>query len=469
MKMKRIAVAMLTMTMMLSLAACGADTEISESMTSESEEVSSSVTEESTTTASTESSVATEQTEQTTTAQTEQTTSSTPEEKPKKALEYDVHYAMNGQFCLYADDGYYIYDAINDKILNEKALMNRGYDIAGSVGNLVLFTETSDLNSEYFRKMTRITNGQMIVTSTSGYTILTPDFSTSYLYSNKLLMPSSIPVAQVEEGFTGNVLKLGLLGTDGEWLYEPSENYSVCDGSVFSIDVLINGGTKYYGFGDSVLIIISTNENYGTYVYSFKNDSITTLNQRRLYEIISLTEDHLIAKCDDQIVRYDEATGETKILHTQQGHQLSATATNCYVKISDGADSYTRIYDIKTARMLDYDLSAYNVNYIIGGNENFIAFDANNPSGDSYIILMDKNGEMIMDPIKGSLYLEAEAYERENSYIIGCKGKTFIIDKETHEIKEANIESYDNTSSIALSSSGYLYNVDKRAVHSIYK
>lgn len=462
--------------LILSMTACSS-TEPPKSTTDESAEATTAATEDelssvpaesvATTTAATTTAATTTAA---TTVETEQTTSKTPEEKPSRPLDFTVEYGMNGQYCICTDDhDYYIYDTTEDRILNSKALMRSGNEVVGSVGNIVLYTETSDFNSEYFRKVTRIDNGQIIVTSGAGYTILTPCFSTGHVWSDELLMPSSLPVAMVEESFTGTVFKLGLLGTDGEWLYEVSDTYSICDGSMISADVLVNSGTAFYGFGDSVLISVSTNEGYGNYVYSFRTDSLTTLCQKGLFDLISLTDDYLIAKYDNQIVRYDEATGAITSLYTQQGHQLTASATDSYVKISDGGESFMHIFDTKTSTKLDYDLSEYDVNYIIGGNENFIAFDANNPSGEAYIILMDKNGEMIMDPIKGSLYIEAEAYERENCYVIGCKGKTLIIDKETFNIKEVNIEKYDNRSSIALLTSGKFYNVDKQSIHSIYK
>ena len=83
---------------------------------------------------------------------------------------------------------------------------------------------------------------------------------------------------------------------------------------------------------------------------------------------------------------------------------------------------------------------------------------------------MDKDGNMIIEPMKETLYPNALAYERENAYILGCDGKTFIIDKETGRVKEKYLYSYDEESGLAIDgTASKLFSVDKGDIISLYK
>lgn len=372
---KRILSALLTSALVLSMTACGGNAPAENStQTSDTNSTTSAVTSESTTsTADTESSAPEVTTAATTSATTVETTTTVattteaPKEEARKELlsGYRVNYAMNGHFLASADGGMYVYDFQNDVTYKVKG------DVVASVGNIALIDKEI-----WERDIVRLDDGKCIVSSKDGYAILTDRFAIDFLHEGEPIIPSSIPIAKIEESFSGNTVKFGLLGTDGEWLYEVSDKYSICNNSEFPVDKLTGSNASYYGFGDSMLIVWN---NYA-YVYSFKNDTITELGKTSgNFELVVLTEDYAIVDFNTHMVRYDEKTGVAETIYTADGHQITPKATDSYIKISDGSQPFMQIYDITNSKMLDFDLSEYDVNYVIGGNESFIAFEAKNP------------------------------------------------------------------------------------------
>lgn len=79
---------------------------------------------------------------------------------------------------------------------------------------------------------------------------------------------------------------------------------------------------------------------------------------------------------------------------------------------------------------MGFDLSGYDVTSIYDVKENVIAFSAKNPDGDTYTIIMNKDGSLVTDPIKGY-------YERLTfcgNYVVN-DSKDTIIDCKTGEVK----------------------------------
>ncbi len=472
---KRILSVLLTSALVLSMTACGGNAPAENStQTSDTNSTTSAVTSESTTsTADTESSTPEVTTAATTSATTAATIAEKPEEEePRKRVDliHGIISVMNGQILVDTSDGYYVYDLASGESIKPKGTL------ITAIGDIGIFgSDSSDLS--VFPLEGPQYPAKAIASADKGHMILANTPYSSYIAKGEPVLLSGIPVAEIEESFSGNVLKFGLIGADGEWLYEMSDKYSICNGSAISIDRLTGGDTSYYSFGDSLLIVVNSD----AYVYSFKNDTTTHLGNTKSDmgisqgkpKLITITEDYVVVNLQNNIIKYHEKTGEIEELYKANGHQLTTYTFGNYVKISDGADPYMSAYNMETSEKLDFDLSEYNVNYIIGGNENFIACEVKNPSGDNYVIVLDKDGSMIIEPIKQENVLyrfaDAGAYETETKYLIGCDGDTYIIDKSTGEVKKEYFTFYDHNSKLADSNSRHAYDVDTEKQIVIYK
>ncbi len=455
---------MLIAAIMMSMTGCGGNTD-TPAVTEGGDVTTTAAVEESTAAVETTTAVETTVETTTTTAETTVETTTTKKEKPKELLNVGgIHYTMNDHIVVAVNENfstsYYVYDSVNDT-LSKKFDM----DISASVGNIGIFCSGHDK-----RRIALLDKGRTIVTANDDYLIFANNIY-SGLRAGEPLIVSNIPVGKLEESFSGNIMNFGLLGTDGEWLYEMSGDYSICKGDVISTNAL--EGANYYGFGESMLI----EKDNKMYAYSFKTDILKEVGTAtRPIALVALTEDYAIINLGNELIKYDEKTGEIETLYTAKGHKITCYATDTYVKISDGSEPTRYLIDTKTFKLCSYDFSEYTDASIIGGNENFVAFEATNPNGDIYIIVMDKDGNMITDPIKGTLFSVngIAAFERENCYIIGCDGDTYIIDKATGEIQEWYIRNYVHKSGLAFAGEPafgncFLFNVDTGKRFDIYK
>ena len=471
---KRILSVLLTSALVLSMTACGGSTTSeAQPQTSDTNSTTSAVTSESTTSAAVTEDSTPEATTSAATTTAATTAEKPEEEEPRERVDriYGITYAMNGRIMIYTSDGYYLYDPAS----GESTKVKDGPIAA--IGDIGVYGSGSDKFSVFPLEGPHLP-AKAIASADKGHMILVNKPYISVASAGEPLLLSSIPVAKIEESFSGNVLKFGLIGADGEWLYELSDKYSICNGSVIPIGSLTGGTTEYYSFGDSMLIVIDSD----AYVYSFKNDTITHLGNTRsdigvsqgTPKIVTITEDYVVLNLQKNIIKYHEKTGEIEELYKANGHQLTTYTYDSYVKISDGADPFMSVYNMDTSEKLDFDLSEYSVNHVIGATEDFIAFQMNNSSGTRYIVVMDKDGNMITEPIKlpeHVLYAltDGGVYETETKYLIGCDGESYIIDKATGKVKKEHFIFYDHNSRLADTNSRIAYNVDTEKQIIIYK
>lgn len=182
------------------------------------------------------------------------------------------------------------------------------------------------------------------------------------------------------------------------------------------------------------------------YVYSFKNKSLTPILKDGWDSSSTLWND-----TGDQIfVLYNNgfwcfnSNNENGIFYDKytlvNPYNLYSPSGNV---IAQNGKKYYAL-DGKTMKELSvYDLSAYKVNSqnnIIDITKDRIMFTANNPDGDGYTIIMNKDGSLVTEPIlgdQGISFCDDNAILKSNT-IINCKtGQTTKVDYEIKQVYSA--------------------------------
>ena len=437
MKMKRIAAAMLAMMMVVSLAACGTNNENTGASPEESSDVQITTeridtdTEQTAPTESTTTSAVTDTPEQTTSATTAPEEPVAPEEIP--VLNVEPALVMNGCMAFKADGKNYVYN------ITENEMYETEYDVdditvlngcVAVIGNVLAY-EFKDIDASIINLKTG-----------EEYTNVRPFFNTNST-SNDLV------VGKIDESFSGNTLSIGVLDNKGEWVFPLSADYAICQN-----DDLKNAVRASYNNG---IISFGVNTSIYSYNYDIANDKlIENIN------IWNLTDDKIIIKENTTAYEYDIITGEKIYIDITPSNMI---AEDYYLSKDE-----TKIYDANF-NLLEYDLSEYNIersNDIKGVSEDVMVFVAKNNEGDTYTIVLNKNGEYACEPHKLNDEKEkaCRVYFSDNKVIINrALFNDRIIDINTGAITEYDntfdIINYDDTNDLMLvNTNGSYYLVD---------
>lgn len=390
---KRILSALLISSLMLSMTACGGKENTSESSDS---------TEVTTTTIAKEDDV----TEAITTTAPQTTTEATTTTAPIPADLPDVSDLgdfISGTYFFDQNGSYYALNMV-DKVFHEYE--NKTYDYVN--GKIALtYDEKSIVN---------IFTGEVLLTAEDGCYIQLDTNS-----ENRML-----PIILSNSNFSGNTYSLGILDTmTGEWHLPLSSEYEVCK-YLPKCNVFV--------YGDIVQIAVDSI--YTGYYHNIETNICTQHDKLPFSQVFySNNEGKLLVAVSDYYTSndrvnnpavYDFATGKL----TKLGEGEYEYKCNIYSNDNRGgclidSDNGKCIVLDNDLNVVDYDLSGYDIEDFYLATSELVVFEANNPNGDNYVIVLDKNGQDIVEPIKDIIYDTCVIGEKviisgNNSYIINC-------------------------------------------------
>lgn len=413
--------------MILSMAGCGG------TQSTEPNENESETFQENEVTTSTVSETTTAEQEQT---ESETTTTELVEEEPPREIQNITDYESfeNGTFHFISNKTGYVYDILENKMYSYDPSELKNNDT--TCGKLIADDET-------------ITNLETM-----------ENYDVKAFYDNDAFGGIYNPVYSVKEDFDGNVYSFGILGSNGEWILPMSSEYSVCE--LLKTDEYLREYVSKPAFATSSFVVFSTV--FNQYVYNYKTDEIIEIDNEG---------PNYCGFVDNYIILYNYVdyggwgymyeynriyNTNTKDTTEIVGNYTALTECNNCVLLTSENDYL--ILDSK-GNVLDYDLSKYNKVKIINATEDYIVFNATNTDGDEYTIILDKNGNRVIDPIKGSRSSDY-MYIYGDYIVYTVSDKNFIVNCKTGEIKnDIYIEKFDpDSGKLLIKSDGNYYLAD---------
>ena len=415
---KRIISVLLMSAMVLGMAGCNGSTETPQTTTEDSE------TTAATTTSTTNEDVATETT---TVADTEEATKETTEAVETEATttttattveepEIPEELPTISKIRVYDNNHIYFYDADSVSYaynLEDNVMCKNGY---GIIDRNLHVAEQRGFDIGYKFPL---------------YNLITNEY---YEYNCLGNYDGYYFVWKEESDFDGSAYYFGILDSNGEWVLPLSSDYEICN---FDFNGLRNRSNYNVAFrtdssfcfyandgGSDGLEIITYNWKNDTLSYGTDNPALKALacgnGHNTIYTDPVLYDDSILFVYQDYYM-YNINTGEYTILFDDGS--LSYCGDGVYfIRYSD--EQYTIIG--KDFNKL-YDITGYTINTDNGGNlcidatENYAAFEADGADGKSYTIIIDKDGNRVVDPIPESLIAMSGDYVITESEVINCK------------------------------------------------
>lgn len=238
-----------------------------------------------------------------------------------------------------------------------------------------------------------------------------------------------------ESDFDGSAYYFGILDSNGEWVLPLSSDYEICnfdfnglrDKFYYNVALRTDSSFCFYvddstkSDGDRIEIITYDWKN-DTLSYGTDNPALKALANgygSTMYTDPALYNDSILV--DYYYYMYNINNGEYTRLF--DGGVLSYCGDGVYIRYSD--EQYTILG--KNFEKL-YDITEYTINTDNGGNlcidatENYTAFEAEGADGKSYTIIIDKDGNRVVDPIPDTgLIAMSGDYVITESEVINCK------------------------------------------------
>lgn len=423
---KRILSAILMSAVILTTTACGGNTVTEQQNSQQESEATSAIT----------SAVTTEKQEQSEVTTTTSATSTALEEtaEPLKLLNVKTDYGfVNNLWHFETDNGErYFYDITENTLINldkideidEYFWKNVGFfttgDLIGCVNTLNEYSCAIDIK----------TNEYVLNSETDGCQIRATNCKSGLML-----------VTKVDEGFSGNTISIGVMNNKQEWEY-PMTEFSI-DG--FTTDEL--NDCSYTLMGDYVLLMKSWNTGY---IYSLKDKKISEIEKQVFYyqSYWNNDGDKVMSEGENGVWVID-STGKITQIYPSKAY---ASFKGDGIVIQE--DEKFTVLSCDNYKDMGFDLSGYDVTSIYDVKENVIAFSAKNPDGDTYTIIMNKDGSLVTDPIKG--YYERLTFCGD--YVV-IDSKDTIIDCKTGDVKTfENIEYiYREVGVLVMKSEGLYY------------
>lgn len=310
---------------------------------------------------------------------------------------------------------------------------------------------------EYDEKEHHVTASAHNIALLSGnkiYNFATGEEYDGEYFSNSFYLSQYNPVHKVEESFDGNVNYFGVIDWNGDWVLPLSSEYEICKYDIKKFDFYCSDSMfcDYYTTG--LVYEFMSNRTFSPKDYGY--NGITGIRG----------ENALLFKHDGSkftgIARYNTKSGEiTVILENAEYNVYPFDMKSWYAhgmafvnKDGGGAILLDNDYNV-----VDFDLSEYKIRQIYDLTEDYAVFASESSDGVDYTVILDKNGNRIIEPIKGknraSLIGDyAIIYGEKTDYVINCKtGET----KAYEDDKVYNIENYDIESGIMLVKSDGAY------------
>ena len=378
---KQILSAILMAAVILTTTACSGKTESSEPSSPSESEVTAEAAPESTPAATAEKQ---ERAEESAVASEEVTSAAAtaPEEAAEPAEL--LHIAGNCEFVgnsLYfeADNGErYFYD-IPENTLTK---CDKSWPLGGALFKVGDLVGRAYFDGDYSFAIDTKTNEYLLNEENDGYRVCAANDT-----------QGRIIVTKLEKSFSGNKILIGMMNGKGEWIYPMTE---LPDDKI-TAEVISKYYDNYYIImGDYAMIM-----NGSGYIYSFKENTLSKAENPDSLSIYNCYWN----KDKDKVVSTRGYNGVWLFDSTGKGTMILDNADRV---ISAGDGIITQVGEKWTVLSWDdykdmgFDLSGYDVTELLGVTKDVIAFSANNPDGDIYIILMNKDGSLVTEPFRGT-------------------------------------------------------------------
>ncbi len=383
---KRILSTMLMAAMLLSLTACGADTESPESTTEGTKATTTAAIEEDTAEATT-----------TTAAVTEEITTTT-EAPPVEAAKITTFSGLkNGYMAFSADnDKSYLYNIKNNAFTEiDSEYCTFQYDddraYATCITDNVAIIVTNPYEYQCIGAVIDLSNGEIILEMNED--------SDVYYTGQCNNITGDMLFIQKEESFEGNTIKFAVMNSKGEWLNDFSDSEAFYVGKDYWHGRPFDGNLLMYKEDG--------NGGYSYYIYSLENKTHTPVNLPSDYwtyysYAYGLGDKLLLTPFNslDPVYYLLDGQGEiTPLEYKVLGISDYGILTE-EKKILD-TETLEVIYDFSEYEERDsWDLVDYRSNVTIASLEERYAERLTNPNGDYYIGIYDKSGNELVKPFK---------------------------------------------------------------------
>ncbi len=420
---KKLLSAIILSALVLSLAGCGNESTPDEPTSAESQN------------AAVDDSTAEE-----TTAPPETTEETTTTEAPKEIAKVtSCDKFGNGDMLISDGDKNYVYSITDNKMYTGD---DEIFDNIIAVGGKLALVRGDDDENYYYNLETN------------------EKYDVAPLYSNAESVDEYNAVYRLEESFDGNVYYVGVINSDGEWVLPISSDYEICQKDlrdVYSSERTLCTGSLIWLDGSSV--------------YDYKNDKIID------HLSTEISFDHFDAIVGDKSLgvtekgysEYSTQTGEVSLISDiYAGFNLKSF--NAYRGALGTSSNLSFIWD-NDGNKYDCDLSEYSdISALCDLTDKYIIFAAANENNEGYLIIANKDGSRVVEPIKGGDW-STEAYifddyvviksvgmfaDDENQYIVNCTtGETTAY---------TNIDNFDpETGKLLIKTNGEYYIADVSA------
>lgn len=354
---KRILSMVLMSALAMSMAGCNSGTETPETTTERAEvTTTTAVAEEDTAEATTTTAPETEET----TTTTEAIPVVTPKIKAVNGNSKDIIY-----FTDY-DGNTYLYNLPEKKLVVTAESLNNYTTFEYSGGNIAVVYDS-------------IKAGAVVNTKTGE--IVQKFDEKGIVLSGINPQSGDIHFVKNEENFNGNTFKLAVMNNKGEWIHDFSDSDVFVSGNEF----LVSEASCYFNGS----IMMYSNET-GYFLYSFNDKK--RLPVETLYLDVSYTyKDKLFCYGDNNNNIVIDAEGNIQQYGISERVDLFRTG---------GMIINQKVYDYDTYEVI-YDFSEYTVKrYYIGTATERAAAMVENPNGDFYIMVKNKDGSLPIEPLK---------------------------------------------------------------------
>lgn len=126
-----------------------------------------------------------------------------------------------------------------------------------------------------------------------------------------------------------------------------------------------------------------------------KNAILAGTNEKVLFEDVSDSSNF-------KLYMYNTSSDETVLLDNADVYMsLSYNGLQKGIMLRRNANSAVSylLFD-EDLNQINIDLSKYDIQNFFGINDSYIVFTANNPNGESYLVVLDRSGNEVMEPIK---------------------------------------------------------------------
>lgn len=419
---KKLLSAIILSALVLSLAGCGNESTPDEPTSAESQNA-----------------AADDSTAEETTAPSETTEVTTETEAPKEIAKVtSCDKFGNGDMLISDGDKNYVYSITDNKMYTGD---DEIFDNIIAVGGKLALVRGDDKNYYYNLE----TNEK---------------YDVAPLYSNAESIDEYNAVYKLEESFDGNVNYVGVINSDGEWVLPLSSDYEICQKDLYNIYSSLR--TPCTGS----LIWLDYD------VYDYKNDKIIKCNNTEISfdHFDTIVGDKILGKNGSGCLsEYNTQTGQASLISKDFNFNLKSF--NAYRgALGTTGSNLSFIWD-NDGNIYDFDFSKYSdISALCDLTDKYIIFAATNENNAGYLIIANKDGSRVVDPIKGGDW-STEAYIFDDYVVIKSVGmfaddeNQYIINCTTGETTEyTNIDNFDpETGKLLIKTNGEYYIADVSA------